>query len=265
MEKVGRLETFAKAGFFARGVLYILLGYFAVATGGGEGAAGVLQRIKDAPAGSVLLLVMSLGLLGYGIYRLFSAWLNLDGKKDDLSGKFERAGQMLSGVVHVALAYLSLRLALAIGSLPDSGGNNAQTVASLPGGTLMLGAAGVLMIVGGLGNFLEARAAKFRRMLPGNAPRSAEWAGRIGYAARGAVFVLVGWQLISAASDGGGLNPGTESALDQLSGREWLFYCVAVGLLLFGAFNLLLAIYARIQDEDVIARLRAAASGHHSG
>jgi hypothetical protein len=264
MEKIGRLETFAKAGFFARGILYILLGYFAVVTGGGEGAAGVLQRIKDAPAGSALLLVMCLGLVGYGIYRLFSAWLNLDGKKDNFSGKSQRAGQVLSGTIHLALAYLALRLALASGG-SQTGGNTAQSVASLPGGTLMLAVAGLLMIVGGLGNFLEARAAKFRRMLGGSAPRSAEWAGRIGYAARGAVFVLIGWQLISAALGGGERQPGTESALDQISGREWLFYCVAVGLLLFGAFNLVLAIYARIQDENVIARLRAATSGHHSG
>jgi hypothetical protein len=36
---------------------------------------------------------------------------------------------------------------------------------------------------------------------------------------------------------------------------------VAAGLGLFGAYNLLLAWYARISDEDVVDRLKSAASG----
>jgi hypothetical protein len=255
MQSIRRLETFAKAGFGARGVLYLLLGYFAVVTGGGEGAAGVLQRIKGAPAGSLLLVVMSLGLIGYGIFRLFSAWINLDGKKDDVRGKLERAGQALSGVIHIALAVLALRLALEQSS-GGSGVGSSQFVERLPGGWALLAIAGALMIVGGLGNFLESWAAKFRKMLGAGAPRWTEHAGRAGYAARGAVFVIIGWQLISAAFGSASGQPGTESALEELRDRSWLFYSVAGGLGLFGAFNLLLAAYARIKDEDVVRRLK---------
>jgi hypothetical protein len=254
MQSIRRLETFAKAGFLARGVLYLLLGYFAVATGGGEGAAGILQRIKGAPAGSLLLVIMSLGLIGYGVFRLYSAWVNLDGKKDDVRGKLERAGQALSGAIHLALAVLALRLAL--DQSPGSGAGSSQFVERLPGGWALLAMGGALMIVGGLGNFLEAWAAKFRKMLGAGAPRWAEHAGRAGYAARGAVFVIIGWQLLLAAFGSASGQPGTESALEELRDRSWLFYSVAGGLGLFGAFNLLLAAYARIKDEDVVDRLK---------
>jgi hypothetical protein len=263
VERVRRLETFAKAGFLARGVLYALLGYFAVATGSGEGSTGILQRIQDAPAGSLLLAVMALGLAGYGIFRLFSAWLNLDAKKDDAKGRMERAGQALSGVVHLILAFVALRLALAAGG-GASAGSGAEAVEQVPGGWLLLVVAGVLMIVGGLGNFLQAWGAAFRRMIGPGAPRWMEPAGRAGYAARGAVFLMIGWQLIGIGLWSLNAQPGTESALDDLRQRAWLFHAVAAGLGLFGAYNLLLAWYARISDEDVVDRLRSAASGARS-
>jgi hypothetical protein len=260
VERIRRLETFAKAGFLARGVLYSLLGYFAVATGSGEGSAGILQRIQDAPAGPVLLVVMSLGLAGYGVFRLFSAWLNLDGKKDDAKGGMERAGQALSGVVHLILAFAALRLALATRG-EGSAGSGAEAVGQVPGGWMLLAVAGLLMIVGGLGNFLQAWAAALRRMIGPDAPRWMEPAGRAGYAARGAVFLVIGWQLIMLGLGSADPQPGTESALDALRSREWLFHAVAAGLGLFGAYNLLLARYARISEEDVVDRLKGAASG----
>lgn len=258
MQQVSRLETLAKAGFLARGVLYLLLGYFAAVTGGGEGAAGILQRIEDAPAGSMLLAVMSLGLIGYGVFRLFSALFNLDGKKDDARGKLERAGQALSGLVHLLLAVLALRLAFGSGGDASRGGGSPEAIESLPGGWMLLAIAGGLMIVGGLGNFFEARAAKFRKLLGPGAPAWAQHAGRAGYAARGAVFLIVGWQLISAAFGSANQRVGTETALEGLKGHPWLFYSVALGLALFGAFNLLLGAWAKIKDEDVLDRLKGA-------
>jgi hypothetical protein len=205
-----------------------------------------------------LLIVMSLGLIGYGIFRLFSAWVNLDGKKNDVRGKLERAGQALSGFIHIALAWLALRLALDPSTSAGSGGSSSKFVEGLPGGWALLALAGALMVAGGFGNFLEAWSAKFRKMLGAGAPGWAEHAGRAGYAARGAVFVVIGWQLISAAFGSAGEQPGTESALEDLSSRTWLFYTVAGGLALFGAFNLLLAAYATIRDEDVVGRLKDA-------
>jgi hypothetical protein len=258
MQQVRRLETLAKAGFLARGILYLLLGYFAAVTGGGEGAAGILERIEDAPAGSMLLVIMSLGLIGYGIFRLFSAWLNLDGKKADARGKLERAGQALSGVVHLLLAVLALQLALGSGGGTGRAGGSPEAIESLPGGWMLLAIGGGLMIVGGLGNLLEAWAAKFRKLLSSGAPAWAEHAGRVGYAARGAVFLIVGWQLISAAFGSASQQVGTESALEGLRGHALLFYSVAFGLAMFGAFNLLLAAWAKIKDEDVLDRLKAA-------
>jgi hypothetical protein len=70
--------------------------------------------------------------------------------------------------------------------------------------------------------------------------------------------LIVGWQLISAAFGSASQQVGTESALEGLRGHALLFYSVAFGLAMFGAFNLLLAAWAKIKDEDVLDRLKAA-------
>ena len=128
---------------------------------------------------------------------------------------------------------------------------------TFPGGALAVGIAGALIVVAGLGNFLEAWTATFRRVLDAKAPDWTVYAGRAGYAARGAVFVMIGWQVIALASgiDDGRL--GMESAMAELSRREWLFTVVASGLGLFGLFSLVMAAYARIREENVIERLKA--------
>jgi hypothetical protein len=130
-------------------------------------------------------------------------------------------------------------------------------IGDLPGGTLLLYLVGALVIVAGLGNLLEAYKATFRRMLDQRAPEWTQWAGRAGYAARGLVFLLIGWQLFGLAGGSSQGQPGTDTALAELSDREWLFAAVALGLLLFGLFSLIMSAYARIRDENVLQRLKS--------
>ena len=257
MERIARLETFARLGYFARGIVYLLLGYFALRSGHGEGTSTVIERLRDMPLGSLLLIVIAVGLLGYGLFRLYSGWLDLNGDGTDPGGLFKRFGQAASAVTHIALAFFAAKTAM---GLEDSGGGAreaAETAFTFPGGALAVGLAGALIVVAGLGNFLEAWKATFRRLLDAKAPGWTCHAGRAGYAARGAVFVMIGWQVIAYAAGLDGGRIGMEHAMEQLSRREWLFTAIAAGLALFGLFSLIMAFYARIRDENVIERLKA--------
>jgi hypothetical protein len=83
------------------------------------------------------------------------------------------------------------------------------------------------------------------------------WLGRAGYAARGVVFVIIGWSLLQAGlSDSAAAAGGMEQALASLSGT--LLTVVALGLLLFGLFSFIEARYRRINDPNVAARLKGA-------
>jgi hypothetical protein len=74
-----------------------------------------------------------------------------------------------------------------------------------------------------------------------------EWLGRIGYAARGVIFLAVAYLIARAAADEQSTEAGgMEQALDLLTGP--LLYAVAAGLMLFGLFSIIEARFRRIHD-----------------
>ncbi|HZG45506.1 MAG TPA: DUF1206 domain-containing protein, partial [Allosphingosinicella sp.] len=62
VDRLLRLEPFARAGFAARGIVYLALGYFALMSTHGEAAASVLERLRTAPAGAALIGALAFGL-----------------------------------------------------------------------------------------------------------------------------------------------------------------------------------------------------------
>jgi hypothetical protein len=130
---------------------------------------------------------------------------------------------------------------------------------ALPRRPLLLLIAGAALIGTGLWQLAEAAKADFLRHLDGRVAGQAwvMWLGRAGYAARGIVFVIIGWSLLQAGlSDSAARAGGMEQALGSLSGT--LLTVVALGLLLFGLFSFVEARYRRINDPNVAARLKGA-------
>jgi hypothetical protein len=206
---------------------------------------------------------MALGFLAYGVWRLSEALVDTEGHGSDAKGGAARAGGAVSGIVHVGLAFLAANLAWGRGGGGGDGGaeQGAATALSLPGGSVLLLIIGAILIGTGLWQIVKAVRADFLRHLEGRAAGEAwvMWLGRAGYAARGIVFVVSGWFFIQAglssdADEAGGM----EEVLSSLSGG--LLSAVAFGLVLFGLFSLVEARYRRINDPNVLARLKGAAS-----
>jgi hypothetical protein len=132
-----------------------------------------------------------------------------------------------------------------------------EAALDLPGGQLLVGAAAVALIVAGGFQLLRAVRADFTKHLDQRAAQSpwVIWLGRAGHAARGVIFLAMGWLLVRAAwftSAGEAGNMG--EAMDSLpvSARSW----AAAGLLLFGLFSLVEARHRRINDPHVLERLK---------
>ncbi|MGF1550600.1 MAG: DUF1206 domain-containing protein [Sphingomonadaceae bacterium] len=265
MNRVTQLENFARAGYLARAVVYVLLGYFALTTAGGgsEGTTDVLQQIKDVPAGSVLLILVAIGLFGYGVFRLYGAAIDIQGEGSDFKGAGKRIGHAASGLAHLVLAFLAAKFALGEGGSGKGGGQGsaeaAQTASQFPGGETLLYIIGIGLLLAGLNQLVKAATGKFMALLDANAPSLAEILGRLGFAARAVVFGVIGWQVISTAS-GDSERIGIGPALNALRDTGWLYMLVAAGLLLFGLFSLVMARYRRIRNEDVLRRLRGEAA-----
>lgn len=267
MDTARAFETFTRIGFAARGVLYLLIGYLAIEAGRATSSRGVLQSLADGGLSQVALFLIGLGLLAYGAWRLMDGILGLEGARDGVKGGAVRLGHGLSGVTHILLGVVALALTFGVG-LPGGGGGDGQGAESasawvlgLPGGGLILRAVAVGFMAGGLAQGWSAYRLQFLKHLE---PRAAnrdwvKWSGRLGYLARGVVFIMVGVLLWQAASTA---NPqqagGTGEALGSLSG--WVQAAVAVGLGLFGVFSLVQAVYRRIRDPHVLERLRALAA-----
>lgn len=262
MERITRLQTFARLGFLARAVVYILLGYFALTTAGSPGPTGILAEIKDAPAGTALLALVGLGLVGYGIYRLYGAAIGLDAHGTGAKAVGERIGHAASGLAHLFLAYVALKGAFGDSGGPAEGGQQtgeaAGTVAAMPGGDILLYLVGLGFLLAALSQAKKAYTAHFMAELDPDVPRLAEPIGRVGFGARAIVFLVIGWQILSHMLAG---RPeavgGIEQALTSLRDTGWLFTLVAIGLLLFGVYSLVMARYRTIRDDDIIARLKA--------
>lgn len=258
MLSVPSLETFTRIGFAARGLMYVIIGYLALRFGRSEDTGGALRYLAEG-SGKILLAVMALGFLAYGIWRLSEALMDTEGHGSDVKGTVVRIGGAVSGTVHLGLAFLAIQLSF--GQAGRGGGateQGAATALSLPGGTFALIIVGVALIGTGLWQIVKAVRADFLRHLDGSMARRpwVSWFGRAGHAARGLVFLIVGWFVLQAGlSSNSGEAGGMEAALNSLSGGP--HFLVAVGLVLFGLFSFVEARARRINDPDVLARLQA--------
>lgn len=233
------LRTFTRIGFAARGLLYIIIGWLIFRTGRSEDLEGALAYVAEG-GGELLMMAVTAGFLAYGFWRLSDAMLNVENHPDDGKGKRERLGAAGSGIVYLLLAWQSIRLirgyATAAG---DPAQDNARTALGLPGGEVMLAAAGIILfLVGGYQLIKAAKAGFLKHLEPAVAAQPwAKWMGRLGYGARGVIFIITGGFLVKSgmeaeAQEAGGI----ESALTWLDSPWDLM--AAFGLVAFGLYSL---------------------------
>lgn len=262
MNRLRRLETFARAGWLARGFVYCLLAWIAL-TGAGSTEAtpqGVFRSVREMPGGAILLILLALGLSFYGAYRLYGAALDSDGKGSDAKGVAIRIGYCASGLAHFILAWAAARLA---SGQTGEGGNQEEQAAGmlleLPLGGTLLGAIGLGFLAAAMHQAIKAWTTDFMQGVSRKAPAWVVPVGRAGLTARAVVFTVIGYSLVRAGWFGtAGEVKGLGDALTTLTEQPILYTLVAAGLFLFGVHSFVEARWRRIRDEDVVQRLKAA-------
>ena len=258
------METFARFGYAAKGFVYGAVGILALLAAfsvGGDttGTTGALHAIAKQPFGKILLALIAIGLVGYVIWRLIQAINDPKDKGKDAKGIFTRLGFLLSGLAYTGVAANAAMLVIGAGN-SGSGGSSKQDwtamVMQQPLGRWLVGLAGALTIGIGFYRIYSAYKTKFRKKLNMSELNSQKQdllvnISRVGIAARGVVFTMIGFFFIQAAKS---YNPekvkGLDGALLTLTQQPFgkvLLALMALGLSAYAIYLFIEARYLRIK------------------
>lgn len=242
------VETGARLGYAASGVLHLLLAWIALqlawfSTGAEADQTGALNALASTGLGSLPLWIAVVGFGLLGGWQVTEAVLRRD------TG--DRVRFAAKGVVSLALAWTTAAVARGAGS---SGSQQTvdltASVMAAPFGRVLVGAGGIAVIGVGVYHVVKGWRSTFLRDLREHPGRWAVLAGRFGYVAKGVALVLVGALFVTAAvtrrpEQAQGLDGALRTLLDAPFGAL-LLTVVALGLGAYGVYSFARARYARV-------------------
>jgi hypothetical protein len=254
---ISRLTRF---GFGTKGVVTVLVGTmalrYALGVGGRiTGQEGAIQWVIGQPFGRILLAVLAVGLAGYGFWMFVAAIADPERKGSGLSAVAERIGFFVTGVGYALLAYAAVNLLL---RRKGGGGMEldalAATVLTPRVGRWLVGLVGAIVMTAGVLQLRLGITGRFRRSLRAHLSKLERVittvSGSLGYVTLGILSLIVGYSLVRVAVD---YDPseagGWDEALRLLSGLNegrWLLGAVAVGLIFYGVYFVLLVRYREL-------------------
>lgn len=257
------IEHYARFGYAAKGVIYGTTGIlaFRAAFDIGEdetvGSTGALNAIAEQPFGRAAIVVVSISLMGYVVWRFIQAFLDPehnDGKS--FQDIVRRIGYGMSGLVYAGIAYSAIEI---LTDFPKEDGRTptdwALLIMRVPLGRAAVSAVGLMFFGVGCYYFYRAFRAEFRKrfklhQMSSVAKTWATVAGQVGIAARGVVYVVIGIYAIRAAWE---FDPNmiktTEDALATFNGNptdEWILATLGIGFMAYGVHMFFQARYRSI-------------------
>ena len=261
---VSPLEWLARAGYAARGLVYLAVGGAALLAANElrhapVGTDEALRGFAAWPLGPLWLGLLAVGLLGFVFWRAAQALLDADRQGTGRKALAHRAGQAISGLIYGGLAFSCLE---ALDDLEEGLGRSdaeeLRRLLDMPAGEQLLIGLGLAVAVAGVLNALHGLFGGFRRHLKCAAEIHA-WAiplARAGYFIRGAVFMALAFFLIEAALDLAPAESATVAgALQTLEAQPFgslLLGVAGAGLMAFGAFGFVEARWRRIVVPEAL-------------
>ena len=250
-------------GYTAKGVVYCLIGIFAIAgvigsagPGSTNGPKAVISWIGTNPFGKVLLFLIGAGLLAYCSWRWYTAVKDKENEGSDKEGIAKRLGYAVSGTAYGVLSAHAFKLAFGGGG--GSGDSKQDIIARILAeswGPWVVGIIGAIMA--GVAFFQLYRALTDKHMEGieglglGHHERDVfKKTGEVGLTARFVVYGIISYFLFRAAlMDDPGQFKGVGESLGFIQDQTYgavLLALVGLGLLAYGIFMFVRARYERV-------------------
>ncbi|GAA2076889.1 DUF1206 domain-containing protein [Aeromicrobium halocynthiae] len=245
------LEAGIRFGHVVYGVVHLTFAWLALqlALGDSSGEAsgsGAVQELAGQPLGEIVLWSIAVGMALLVLWRLLDAVRGHWGD-DGATLWRKRAADVVMAGVYATLAYTAV--STVIGASSGSGEQTSRSVTArvmeLPGGQVLVGAVGVVVIAlagalawrGVTRSFMERFDADGRQ---GQDSRAYRVLGTVGYVAKGGTLAIVGALfVVSAARHQPSQTGGTDTALRELLDQPfgpYLLGAMAVGIGAYGLF-----------------------------
>lgn len=260
----GWLTTAARAGYAARGLVFLIVGYFAFRAAFAAGEAmdteDAIEVIAGSGFGALLLGAMVIALAAFCGWRLIQVLMDVDNHGTDAKGLFVRAGLAISAFSYGALAIFAVTMLIGSGGGGGGGGGKQSVIAyayEQGYGVWLTYLIAAGMAAAAIAHIVKALKAGFEKYMA--IPEDRRWllkpVCQFGLIARAVTFVVIAGLLVTgAAGYSSGDTPGLDAALQEISGWSfgWLFLSLTgLGLIAFGIYSIAEAVYRRINMPDV--------------
>lgn len=261
------LENLTRIGYGARGLIYGMIGFLAIkvalgASGGLQDPQGAIASIGQSLIGRILLGIILVGLIGYAIWGLIRAFFDPLHKGKDFKGILERVKFFISAVAYTILIIPTYNVIFGMSKAAQNGVQGIQmrnivsTIFLIPFGKWIVGIIGVVILGASLFQIYKGLRHNFdEEIKPYDlTPKRAKLVkitGRFGTLARAVVSTLVGLFLLFAAyranpAEVKGIDGALLILLHQPYG-SWLLGIVAIGLISFGLYSLLIGFWFKLK------------------
>jgi len=256
------VETLARLGFFVKGVVYATIGVLAASlalVGKGETTdpQGALRALGASPIGHISLIVIAVGLLSYGAWRLIAAMTRADDEPRGKWGGLVRLGKTIDGIVHALLGLEATRLFVALGRPEEDVARTWSARAlQVPGGRWMVIAVGGGLVVFAIYQLYRTitHGSSDHLLRDETSPATlalTDALGRYGTCSLSIVLMLIGLFLVRTAITydprrAGGIGYSLAVLVNERHGRV-LLTLVALGFVSFGVFQMVSARYRSVR------------------
>jgi hypothetical protein len=257
------LVILARGGYAARGVLYLIIGIFALLAAHDstkpKDSHRSLEALLAQPFGYFLVGIVVAGLLAFAAWRFLQATRDVDHHGKNVKGLVIRAGLFAGGLVNGALAFFALGLLISgIKSSGASGGQSKDWLAhflSWEDSNLLVYLIALIPLGVGIAHIIKGWKASFEQYFEADEDvmRYVRPVSRFGLIARGVVFIEIAVLLAISGSAYKAMDPpGMKEALDALQNLPagWLILMVmAAGLIAFSVYSFSEAFWRKINMD----------------